>query len=386
MAPKATRRFLAVHRVTGAFVALNFLVLSLTGVLLVFHEEIDHATGHLPPDSASSAAFRPLADLVASARVVRPSAQPLYVFFEEGKPGVAHVGMAAAGVTDLEKAVDVMIDARTAKPLGSRRADSGFTAIVLKIHSELFLGPFGKLLVGVIGLALLCSLCTGLVAYGPTMRRFSFGMLRRGGRRSLLFADWHRLVGASLSGWLVVVVLTGVLLTVGTMLIQLFQMTTLAEMTSSSANRPPVTQYVPLTTVVSRAKQAFPNDELAFVTFPGTDFSGKHHFSVFTRAESGLARKVFKVVLVDAESGELTAARELPWFIKMLLLSEPLHFGDYGGLPLKLIWALFGLGSTSLSATGLYVLVARRWAPKSTSIPAPEPTSAPVELGASNEA
>ena len=29
----------------------------------------------------------------------------------------------------------------------------------------------------------------------------------------------------------------------------------------------------------------------------------------------------------------------MPWYVKALKLSQPLHFGDYGGMPLKIIWA-----------------------------------------------
>ena len=39
----------------------------------------------------------------------------------------------------------------------------------------------------------------------------------------------------------------------------------------------------------------------------------------------------------------LTEVFEMPWYAKILLLSQPLHFGDYGGLPLKIIWALLDL-------------------------------------------
>ena len=33
----------------------------------------------------------------------------------------------------------------------------------------------------------------------------------------------------------------------------------------------------------------------------------------------------------------------MPWYCKALALSQPLHFGSYGGLPLKLLWAALTL-------------------------------------------
>ena len=55
--------------------------------------------------------------------------------------------------------------------------------------------------------------------------------------------------------------------------------------------------------------------------------------------------------LIDARTGELAAVAETPWYVKTLSLSQPLHFGDYGGLPLKVVWAL-------LDAITIVVLVA----------------------------
>jgi uncharacterized iron-regulated membrane protein len=65
-------------------------------------------------------------------------------------------------------------------------------------------------------------------------------------------------------------------------------------------------------------------------------------------------------VLVDAETGALTAVRELPWYVKTLLISQPLHFGDYGGMPLKIIWAVFDIVTIIVLGSGLYLWLARR--------------------------
>lgn len=52
--------------------------------------------------------------------------------------------------------------------------------------------------------------------------------------------------------------------------------------------------------------------------------------------------------MVDAASGEFAGLREMPWYCKALALSQPLHFGSYGGLPLKLLSAaLIALGRLS---------------------------------------
>jgi uncharacterized iron-regulated membrane protein len=46
--------------------------------------------------------------------------------------------------------------------------------------------------------------------------------------------------------------------------------------------------------------------------------------------------------------------------MQMLFLAQPLHFGDYGGLPLKILWALFDLATIAVLSSGLYLGLGRR--------------------------
>jgi uncharacterized iron-regulated membrane protein len=80
---------------------------------------------------------------------------------------------------------------------------------------------------------------------------------------------------------------------------------------------------------------------------------------IWTRGKTPLESRLFTPVLVDAETGQLVSARGLPWYLRTLELSRPLHFGDYGGLPLKIIWALLDLITIVVLGSGLYLWVAR---------------------------
>ncbi len=77
-----------------------------------------------------------------------------------------------------------------------------------------------------------------------------------------------------------------------------------------------------------------------FVAFPETPFAGAHHYMVFMRGQEPLTVRLLKPFLIDAETAHVNASRDLRWYLTALLLSPPLHFGDYGGIPLKVIWAL----------------------------------------------
>jgi uncharacterized iron-regulated membrane protein len=50
----------------------------------------------------------------------------------------------------------------------------------------------------------------------------------------------------------------------------------------------------------------------------------------------------------------------MPWYLRALQTSRPLHFGDYGGLPLKILWALLDVMAIVVLYSGIYLWLAKR--------------------------
>jgi uncharacterized iron-regulated membrane protein len=99
---------------------------------------------------------------------------------------------------------------------------------------------------------------------------------------------------------------------------------------------------------------------VAFIAFPGTPFTSSHHFAVFMGGDTPLTSRLLKPVLLDGETAEIADARDLPLYLKALLVSQPLHFGDYGGMPPKVIWALLDIMTIMVIGSGLYLWLVRR--------------------------
>src|SRR3546814_18366956 len=78
---------------------------------------------------------------------------------------------------------------------------------------------------------------------------------------------------------------------------------------------------------------------------------------------SSLAARNYQPVLVDAVTSKLSAVPAWPLAMSAMYLSQPLHFGDYGGLPLKIIRALFDLVAIAVLGRGLYLWLGRRGTP-----------------------
>jgi uncharacterized iron-regulated membrane protein len=103
-----------------------------------------------------------------------------------------------------------------------------------------------------------------------------------------------------------------------------------------------------------------PSQTLVSVDYPNADLDTPRHFVVWTKGNTPLTSKLFTPALVEASSGKITAIAHLPWYLKALEVSRPLHFGDYGGLPLKIIWVLLDLITIAVLGSGLYLWWARR--------------------------
>ena len=83
------------------------------------------------------------------------------------------------------------------------------------------------------------------------------------------------------------------------------------------------------------------------------------------RGDTPVTSRLLKPALIDAETGKLTDSRDMPWYVTALFISQPLHFGDYGGMPLKILWALLDVMTIIVLGTGVYLWLRRRKAGES---------------------
>jgi uncharacterized iron-regulated membrane protein len=160
--------------------------------------------------------------------------------------------------------------------------------------------------------------------------------------------------------WALVVGFTGVINTWADLVIKIWQFGQLAEMTASYKDATVPTQPTSIQGAVDRARKEMPDMTPSFVAFPGSILTSKQHYAVFLRGNTPLTSRMLRPALIDARTGELTDSRNLPWYVTTLLVSQPLHFGDYGGTPLQIVWALLDVLTIIVLVTGLYLWFRRR--------------------------
>jgi len=251
-------------------------------------------------------------------------------------------------------------DARTGDYLYQYPLDQGIMNVVLRLHVDMFAGLWGTLFLGFMGLLLGASLVSGVVLYGPFMRKLAFGTVRRKQSARLKWLDLHNLLGIVTLVWFFVVGATGVINTLATPIFGQWQSGELAEMIAPYRDRSTAQELGSVQKALDAARMVAPEMSLSFMAFPGNGFAGPGHFVAFMQGNSPLTSKLLKPVLIDAQTGLVVETRELPWYVTALLLSKPLHFGEHGGLPLKIILALLDILSIAVLGSGLYLWLKKR--------------------------
>lgn len=366
-----------VHKWSSLVCTVFMLLLCITGLPLIFHHEIGHLLGteveapKMPADTPRASLDR----VIAVAHALHPERVVQFVSQPEDDDGLWFVTLTPTPAPT-EDFKSVAVDARTGQVLAQPRFDEGFMWVMLKLHVDLFAGLPGKLFLGFMGLLLLVAIVSGVVLYAPFMRKLDFGTVRRERRPRLKWLDLHNLLGIVTLVWAFTVGATGMINTWADLVIKYWQYDQLSALLAPYKGQPetPKAERGSVQRSLEVALQRVPGMKVGFIAFPGTAFSSPHHNTVFLRGNEPFTSRLLQPVLVDAKTNEVTATPKLPWYLAALLVSQPLHFGDYGGMPMQILWALLDIATIIVLGSGLYL-----WLKRGKAVPAGAPAEAPAQ-------
>jgi uncharacterized iron-regulated membrane protein len=355
------------HKWTSLVCTIFLFLICLTGLPLVFEDEINGLLSIDPPYAALPA-DTPMANLdrlTHTARQRYPGQVVSSVFIDDDEPQVL-VTLAPQIGSPREQLHSMKFDARNGQvlkdepPLGHQ--PQTFMGVMFSLHTDLFAGLGGALFLGLMGLLFVTATVSGVVLYGPFMKKLPFGTVRAERARRLKWLDLHNLLGIVTLAWVLVVGLTGVINELSAPLFALWQQTDVKAMLGVSEGRPAPSddRLSSAQAAYDTAARALPGMNLTSVVFPGNRFGSPYHYLIWAKGNSPLTRRLFSPVLVDATTGSLSAVVRMPWYLRALEVSRPLHFGDYGGPPLKILWVSLDVITLLVLGSGLYLWFARR--------------------------
>lgn len=366
---KTVRAWYRTHKWTSLICTAFLLMSCCTGLPLIFGDEIDNAFTHhvapaVVPEGTPAAS---LDAMIQAAKQHYPGQTVLFLGWDQDEPRVFLTMAPNADPAPAEEH-SLVFDQHTGKLLEEPKFNRGFLYVVTMLHVELFAGLPGELFLASMASLFVIALVSGAIVYGPFMRKLPFGTLRSASRTRVKWFDLHNLLGIVTLSWALIVGTTGVMNALSIPLFGLWRAQEMPHLLAPYRGKPMPSHFGSVDAAVNVARQALPGRKITSVVFPNPRFGSPRHYLIWTKGATPLTSRLFTPVLVDAESNRLTTARGLPWYLRTLEVSRPLHFGDYGGLPLKILWAILDLLTIAVLGSGLYLWLSHRKRPMETEL------------------
>lgn len=361
-----------VHTWSSLICSAVLLLACITGLPLVFQAEIgDWLDSH--PEATAPARPRTVEQLdldrvVAAAYAAHPDKVIRWISPDRGN-AVLLVGMGDTPEPAGPGGLSLRLDMRTAEilpePVKDNRPPSWgqrLMAVAQELHTELFLDTTGEIILAVMAATFVLSLLSGAMLYSPFMRKLRFGDVREKHARTR-WIDLHNMLGIVAFVWMLVIGLTGAFNSLSEMVLSQWQRTTVQTIIAPSPKRdraPVKDELASVAKAVDAVERMLPNMRASMVVYPNTMWVSPNHYLIWMYGQTPATSKLRLAALVDAQTGDVTSAGALPWYMQMLDIARPLHFGDYGGLALKIIWALLDVVTIAVLGSGVYLWFSRR--------------------------
>jgi uncharacterized iron-regulated membrane protein len=361
---RTVRSWYRLHKWSSLICTALLLMACITGLPLVFEDELDALLiPHVAPaPGAADAQPARLDTMLEETQAQYPKLHPYSIAWDDDEPRV-FVNMSPSDDPKRNEFRTLIFDAHTGKRLEEEKDGFQLTTFLLEMHREIFLGLGGELVMGLMALTFVVSLVSGALVYGPFMRRLEFGTYRRNGARRTRWFDLHNLLGIVTLCWASVVGATGLMNALSTPLFGLWRAQALPAVMAPYKGKAMPTRFRSVDQTVAEAATAVPGTRITAVVFPNAVYASPRHYLVWAKGKTPLTSQLFTPTLVDVETGSLTLIGGLPWYLRALEVSRPLHFGNYGGMPLKVIWALFDVALIAVLGSGVYLWLSKRRTP-----------------------
>ncbi|GAB3204558.1 PepSY domain-containing protein [Pontibacter aydingkolensis] len=235
------------------------------------------------------------------------------------------------------------------------RADKRLVHVLLDLHYNLLSGTPGKIIVLLGGLCLIVLSITGFLLYRTSILKvLLFKQLVSFKSRRSFFSSLHRVVGV----WSLIFNLF--ISITGTWIAYTIVEYALSPAATAVAEVQPAA--VSVDEVIRKVKADHPKFEINYLRFAGGNLSvlGRH------QEDPAYYGFTYSNIQVDLSTGEVKSVnmlRDQPWHKRLLAILKPLHFGDYAGIWVKLLYSFFGLLPGILAISGFVIWRLRKIKP-----------------------
>lgn len=352
------------HLWMGLGLGLLFATVGLTGSILVFYPEIDGmlhpGLSHVAPGTRP-ASWQAVYAALRRDQPQRRGAWRIEVTPRGGPIPVRYYTPVETRGRDFAPLL-LWLDPVTLRPVRRGFWGSTWTTWIYDLHYRLLLQKPGGTALGVIGLALLALLVTGLWAWWPRSGGWARSLAwKRAASQSRRLYDLHKWSGIVGIGVLLVVTATGVMLDLPDQTRAIAAIASPLAATPRPRTTPRPGGFLPLDALVARAEAVLPDGALAWIETPA-DARGTLRVNLMAPGEPS-RRFPRSNVWLDPYDGRVLAVRDerrdhagdtmLAWL-------HPLHGGEAFGLAGRWLVFVSGLVPALLFVTGLWRWLVRR--------------------------
>ena len=346
------KRLWQLHSWLGLGAGLGLLVIGLTGSLLVFRDQLEVLfnptliriatpdTPRLPLDTLLARAQSQLPGHEISGWTLREPAERDYADF---------LYVIGRGSDQWRVAT---LDPTTGRILATPRAYTAtLSGWLLDLHYEFFADHIGLAFAGLFAV-LLCLLgVTGVWIYREFWKNLFTLRWRRGAR--ILFSDLHKFTGITTVVFNLILGFTGAYWNLTHVIGEAIN----GEFHQPKMERRLYSAALSLDALVADAATRLPGFRPHFISLPSAPAGGITFYGAVER-RSPLRSPYGSTVSYDATMLAHTATADLrssSLWLQFVDVFRPLHFGTFGGLPVKILWSLGGLAPGLLAVTGFVI-------------------------------
>ncbi len=334
------------HTWVGLLAGAFLSVIGLTGSVITFRGDLDRAAMPWPTATGITSRRVGLDEAAQELARFRPDVRIRRVRLPV-HAGDSYVFQVDTGA---KRTVRIVLDSSTGRILGTLQ--TGWVEWVVDLHRNLLSGKTGRKAVGVAGIILFLLSASGLIMWVAGARNWrAWTTVRKQGSARRFQFELHRAAGLWAYAFLAVVSFTGI----GLAFPDTYRQAVL------SLTGTPATVGAPkgikgkagqsLESYLRSGQQAMPDGVPVELRMP----EGKGAVDLRLHRAGDLAAAGNHVYLDPATAAVLQVDRMIdrPLGARFYAALTPIHYSEFGGTPIKVVWGILGLTPLLLFVTGL---------------------------------